>query len=646
MTRKHWLFVFLVAVLLILSSMILLRQPLLDFVIRKVADKLEERFDTKLKIEEAGFLGFRDVYLKKVSIVPSGSDTLFTMQSLKARIRLRRLLRLEIRFNEIVIDSASLTLVKHNGTDNYSRFIKNTRKTPSDSAVVSHTGYTEVFNRLLNYTEDILSERITVRRVRISYRDAQQEEFVSIPELYSDGESIKSSIITSSIEGVNLWILSGTVDPDAQKYGFTVKRTRGAAFALPFIDRFDGIRTCFDEASVYYNSTGSNPVQANGRFSISNLMVNHWRIAPEDVIVDTLSATFSAGIAPDSIWLNPNSGFEMNHLPVKLYGSYTRVPGRRIRLNAGFEETDADLFFDALPAAIFSSLKGIKTTGKLRYTFYADWPRDNTPQLQFLSRLDKKNFRINSFGKENLAKMNAPFIYLAMENDQPVRSFTVGTDNPGFTPLENISPYLQNAVLTAEDPSFFNHAGFIPEAFRESMITNLQRGRFVRGGSTISMQLVKNVYLSRNKTIARKLEEALIVWLIEQNGLVPKERMFEVYLNVIEWGPGIYGIGEAAQFYFNKRPSELNLAESIYLASIIPAPKSFRRSFDENGQLKPRMAGYYKLVAGRLARRGKIAQSEADSLKPAVILSGAALNIVIPPDTLNEDDFEPELPTE
>jgi membrane peptidoglycan carboxypeptidase len=222
----------------------------------------------------------------------------------------------------------------------------------------------------------------------------------------------------------------------------------------------------------------------------------------------------------------------------------------------------------------------------------------------------------------------------------------VGTDNPGFTPLENISPYLQNAVLTAEDPSFFNHAGFIPEAFRESMITNLQRGRFVRGGSTISMQLVKNVYLSRNKTIARKLEEALIVWLIEQNGLVPKERMFEVYLNVIEWGPGIYGIGEAAQFYFNKRPSELNLAESIYLASIIPAPKSFRRSFDEIGQLKPRMAGYYKLVAGRLARRGKIAQAEADSLKPAVTLSGAALNIVIPPDTLNEEDFEPELPTE
>jgi hypothetical protein len=646
MTRKHWLFVFLVAVLLILSSMILFRQPLLDFVIRKVADKLEERFDTKLNVGEAGFLGFRDVYLRQVSIVPTGSDTLFTMQSLKARIRLRRLLSFEIRFNEIVVDSASLTLVKHRGTDNYSRFIKKSGKSIADSTTVSRTGYNEVFTRLLNYTEDILSERITVRRVRISYRDDQQEEFVSVPELFSDGESIKSSIITSSIEGVNLWILNGTVDPAAQKYNFTIKRTRGAVFALPFIDRIDGIRTCFDEASVYYNSAGSNPVAANGRFSVSNLMVNHWRIAPEDVIIDTLTATFSAGIAPDSIWLNSNSGFDMNHLPVKLYGSYTRAPGSRIRLVAGFEEADADLFFDALPSAIFSSLKGIQTSGKLKYTFYADWPRDNTLQLQFVSRLDKKNFRINSFGKENLAKMNAPFFYLAMENDQPLRSFTVGPDNPDFTPLNNISPYLQNAVLTAEDPSFFHHAGFIPEAFRESMITNLQRGRFVRGGSTISMQLVKNVYLSRNKTIARKLEEALIVWLIEQNGLVPKERMFEVYLNVIEWGPGIYGIGEAARFYFNKQPSQLNLAESIYLASIIPAPKSFRRSFDENGQLKPRMAGYYKLVAGRLALRGKIPQEEADSLQPVVTLSGAALHIVVPPDTLNIEEFEPALPSE
>lgn len=614
--------------------------------IRKVQSRLEERFHTKLKIEDAGFLGFRDVYLKNVSVAPEGSDTLFKMQSLKARIRLRRLLRMEVRFNEIVIDSASLTLIRRNGVDNYSQFLKGQKKTTDDSLKVARTGYNEIYSRLIGYAEDILGERITLRRIRISFKDEKEEEFVAIPELFSDGTVIRSSIITGSMEGVNLWIMEGTTDPSSQAYSFNIKRTRGEAFALPFIDRFDGLRTCFDEASVYFNSSGTKPVEANGRFSVKNLMVSHWRIAPEDVLIDSLTTTFSAGIAADSIWLNPSSGFEMNHLPVKLYGSYTRAPERRIRLLAGFNGVDAGLFFDALPPAIFSSLKGIKASGTLDYSFYGDWPRDNTPSLQFVSKLDKKNFRILGYGRENFSKMNFPFVYLAMENEIPVRSFMVGFDNPQYTPLELISPYLQNAVLIAEDPSFFNHGGFVPESFRESMVTNLERGRFVRGGSTISMQLVKNVYLSRNKTIARKLEEALIVWLIEQNHLVPKERMFEVYLNIIEWGPMIYGVGEASRFYFGKEPSQLNLAESIFLASIIPSPKSFRRAFDQTGQLKPRMEGYYKLVAGRMARKGKIAQEEADSLKPVVTLNGPALHIVMPADTSSDEIFEEALPKE
>jgi membrane peptidoglycan carboxypeptidase len=114
-----------------------------------------------------------------------------------------------------------------------------------------------------------------------------------------------------------------------------------------------------------------------------------------------------------------------------------------------------------------------------------------------------------------------------------------------------------------------HHRGFLQESFRESIVKNYREHRFARGGSTISMQLVKNVFLSRDKTVSRKAEEALIVYLIENLGLVPKERMLEVYLNVIEWGPNVYGIGEASHFYFNKRPSQLTLQESLFLASVI-----------------------------------------------------------------------------
>ena len=138
------------------------------------------------------------------------------------------------------------------------------------------------------------------------------------------------------------------------------------------------------------------------------------------------------------------------------------------------------------------------------------------------------------------------------------------------------------------------------------------------------MQLVKNVFLSRNKTIARKLEEALIVWLIENQGLSSKERMYEVYLNLIEWGPMIYGANEASRYYFNKDASRLTLAEAIFMASIIPRPKWFKYSFDENGHLRESNAGFYQLVSGKMLAKGWITSQDIEKLIPDVELKGPA----------------------
>lgn len=118
------------------------------------------------------------------------------------------------------------------------------------------------------------------------------------------------------------------------------------------------------------------------------------------------------------------------------------------------------------------------------------------------------------------------------------------------------------------------------------------------------MQLVKNVYLNRNKTIVRKLEEILIVWLMESTRAVSKDRMFEVYLNIIEWGHNVYGIREAAQYYFGKHPMQLTLGESIYLASIVPRPKTGLYAFTYDGGLKPYISSYFRYIGNIMARRG------------------------------------------
>ena len=168
------------------------------------------------------------------------------------------------------------------------------------------------------------------------------------------------------------------------------------------------------------------------------------------------------------------------------------------------------------------------------------------------------------------------------------------------------------------------------DALREALIFDIKKRRFARGGSTISMQLVKNVFLTRHKNIARKLEEALLVWMIEENRVTSKSRMFEVYLNIAEWGPMVYGIGEAARFYFDKHPADLTLNEAIFLAGIIPSPKRFANAFDSAGKLKSNRGWYYRRIADRLFRTGYISQLEKDSLKPDVLLLGEAKRYIMP----------------
>ena len=148
-------------------------------------------------------------------------------------------------------------------------------------------------------------------------------------------------------------------------------------------------------------------------------------------------------------------------------------------------------------------------------------------------------------------------------------------------------------------------------------------------------QFWSNVFLNRKKNIGRKAEEALIVWLIESNRLTSKERMFEVYMNIIELGPNVYGIGEASRFYFNKRPIQLNLEESIFLASLLPHPKWFRYSFDQSGQLKPYLADYYRVMSNFMLRKNLITQEEHDKLLPQVTITGPAKeSIIITTDTI------------
>jgi monofunctional biosynthetic peptidoglycan transglycosylase len=144
-----------------------------------------------------------------------------------------------------------------------------------------------------------------------------------------------------------------------------------------------------------------------------------------------------------------------------------------------------------------------------------------------------------------------------------------------WVPYERISPHLKRAIVAAEDAKFAEHEGFDWEAIEKALEKNRQKGKVVRGGSTISQQLAKNLFLSGNRTAWRKGQEAIITVMIEQ--VMDKRRILEVYLNVIEWGDGVFGAEAAARHYFGAGAASLGPESAARLAAMVPNPRFYDR---------------------------------------------------------------------
>ena len=201
-----------------------------------------------------------------------------------------------------------------------------------------------------------------------------------------------------------------------------------------------------------------------------------------------------------------------------------------------------------------------------------------------------------------------------------------------WIPYDRVSPLLRRAVLVAEDDAFFTHGGLDWNEIQASARRNLEAGRIVRGGSTITQQLARNIFLGDARTLSRKLKEVFVALRFERT--LSKRRIFELYLNLIEWGDGIYGIEAAARRYFGVPASDLSPREAVLLAAVIINPRRF-------SPLAPpvRIERRVRIIASRLRRRGFLDdQAYASAIgeppaspAPATVLPGGAAADSVPP---------------
>ena len=162
-----------------------------------------------------------------------------------------------------------------------------------------------------------------------------------------------------------------------------------------------------------------------------------------------------------------------------------------------------------------------------------------------------------------------------------------------WLPYERISIHLKRAVVTAEDARFLDHEGFDWDAIQRAMAKNEKRGKVVAGASTISQQLAKNLFLSGERSWLRKGEEAVITWMLEHT--MSKRRILELYLNVAEWGEGVFGAEAAARHHFGVAASALTVEQAVYLAVILPSPRRY-----PPGRMTPYIASRVAAIHSRM----------------------------------------------
>ena len=611
-TKKHFivagigLAVALVIILIIGAVAFSKRERLLADTISRMETAMDKDYRIHLAIDTAYFSGLSTVTLEGITLTPHERKQLVSVHNMSVRVKLLPLLFGNVKFARLLIHEPRLSLVKTDSISNYD-FLLQKKEAPKAQPEIQQTAsnLAERTNQMLNKVLYKIPTNMEIRDFSLTYQDDSTEQRIRVPETNVERGSLTSAIFLN--DNTAAWQVAGTLNPDKRQLYVKV-HANGTRIAVPLLDRKFGLNLSFDTIETRLQDvfwSDNELLHFKGEWAVKNLTINNWRIAEHDVVVPDAHMDAELIVGRNHVELAKETAITVKKLTVHPYFRYTADSNTTTyTLAVETPEMEAQDLFDAFPSGLFTSLEGIRVAGKIQYHMDAFLDTSNPDSMQFNSEMRQDNFRVNAWGNANIPKINTTFTYTPYENDKPVRDITVGPGNPNFVPIGQISPYLKNAILTTEDPSFYSHNGFVEEAIRTSIATNYKARAFKRGGSTISMQLVKNVYLNRNKTIVRKLEEVLIVWLLESTRAVPKDRMYEVYLNIIEWGRNVYGIGEAARYYFSKHPAELTLGESIYLASIVPRPKTGLYAFTYYGELKPYISRYFSYIGNIMARRG------------------------------------------
>jgi hypothetical protein len=623
---KQVVIIFVILISVVLVSFFSFRNLALNRFAEEKTGRFNTTHEASVSYEKVFFSGLNRICIDSLLITAEADDTLVFVHSCSAKLHLWKFIYGHIPLRELRMDHVSISV----STDSFTNFLREASGHDLPASFSSpEVNMKAKASRILRRLFSAVPTRMFVKDIRI--RLAGDTSFTN---LHSDLFSVRKGEIESvfsygdSVPRQTL-LINGIIRPADRSLEFSLRAGEAGEMILSPIAGLMGACLSYKTLSIRFSETEKreHELRLEGVCSVDSFNISQKTLSSKDISFGDCSIRYYLSIGKNYLELDSLSEMRTGKLILHPFFRYLAGKSDSLVFSIHVPDFTIDDFYSSLPADLLPHLKSMQASGSLSYRAKLMVALNQPDSLVIQTNLNTKNFRIRQVDPE-LFKMNSSFLHTVYERGLPVRTIQVGPENPDFLPLDQIPVLLQQAVLTAEDGSFYSHRGFLIAGIQRALAQNIKEKSFSRGGSTITQQLIKNIYLSREKTISRKLEEFILVWLIESNRLVSKNRMFEVYLNIIEWGPGVYGTIEAARFYFDKDVSRLNASECIFLASVIPSPKKFYYRYDREGNLAPFMLDYYRDMSIKLYNKGLLSSSNGDSIAMQMELIGPAKNFL------------------
>lgn len=570
--------------------------------------ELKQKYNKSIDFKSIRFWKFPGFVIKEIEYYDVSKDFSITISALYCKFEMLKLLRRQTIFKEVIIEDGSMKM-KRSGVRNDQKKTDNSAKT--------------YYRRILSESSRLLYQIFAKMpgKVRLANFDIINElaplKTVSVKDFMISGDSFDYTISNQRSKKYLHYKGKGRIEKRTDS-GISISN---AIFEVESEDKeiLLEVKAAEIKCGIIYTKPNCYKFKCSLNLLVTNVGTEIFSLKQSGKV--KLITDVTCIFEESGFYITKPSSICFNKLDFSFSTEFyfKRDP----YLNIGLELSNCSLkdFFESVPTFQYMGNNASAYSGHIKFSSFLQIRDLPFPKTDF--KIDfYKDLKVAEKKYLNLTYLEYPFKYLVYDEGKFVKEVFLNNGSSGFVDFENISPYLKMSIVASEDRDFYSHKGVDTNGIGLAIVTNIANRKFSRGGSTITMQLVRNLFLNHQKNVSRKIEELFITWIIEEIHSIPKKRILEIYLNIIEFGPGVYGIEEAADFYFSKKPAELTLSESLVLSYIVPRPKFFLPALkSKSDQLQRNLGIHMENISLYLLKKKFITTAEYEDINYEVEFS-------------------------